>query len=95
MTPRTRRSAGVRNPADPLDPLEREIEAALRPGRFVSCSAGFDFVEDLEAVGAGSRAQRSFLERASTRAIPGRLRSRAERPSSRMISRRAQSLASH
>jgi hypothetical protein len=85
MTPRTRRR---------LNPLEGEIEAALQPGRFVSRSAGFDFVGDLEAVGAGSRAQRSFLERAGTRAKPGRLRSRAERPWSRMISRSVQPLAS-
>jgi tetratricopeptide (TPR) repeat protein len=52
MTPRTRRSAGVRSPADRPDPLEGEIERALQPGRFVSRSAGFEFLSGLEAVAA-------------------------------------------
>lgn len=48
------------------DPLEREIEAALEPGRFVFDRAGFEFVADLEAV-AGDVA--ALVETAPERAI--------------------------
>ncbi|MHB8764930.1 MAG: hypothetical protein ACYDA8_11435 [Deferrisomatales bacterium] len=38
------------------DPLERSIEAALRPGHFVAYNASWSFVEDLEEVEAGAAA---------------------------------------
>lgn len=33
-----------------IDPLERAIETALAPGRFVSYNAGFEFVQELGQV---------------------------------------------
>ncbi len=39
--------AAPRHPAK-VDPLEQEIEAALRPGIFINYGAGWSFVEGLD-----------------------------------------------
>lgn len=49
------------------DPLEREIERALQPGRFISRGAGFDFLQDLEALGASIA---EVARTVPTRAVP-------------------------
>lgn len=40
----------TRRPRARIDPLERGIETALAPGRYVSYNATFDFVQELEQV---------------------------------------------
>lgn len=55
-----------RRPPRKPDPLECEIEAALDPDWFVSYRAGFEFVADLEMVGADVAA---LVDSAPARAV--------------------------
>jgi hypothetical protein len=57
------------------DPMERQIERALRPGEFIYDRASFSFVSDLEQVANGIKdlIQAQPARRDSMRGFPGRL----------------------
>lgn len=60
----------------PADALERQIEFALEPGRFIGDSACFSFVSNLEEVEdtvAGAHRYRAWLGGRPVRGVPGRL----------------------